>query len=437
MYDPMKAVVGRALVFTGVAIILAIPLWFAMQSLRDDRLYAAVELGEVDSVSLKPRPFQLESVRRAALQMLYVEPYEPATIEQFLRYALKFRPLYGPNWLDLAELMQREGKVDVSRASLTSAANLMPTQGEMQWRVAMLSAALGENAIALQALGRFTSSQPQNTLVAYSIANRLVDDGDDVIESLLPDEDSPLVLRKSVATRLLRSGLDTENLDLVKLVWSQSEEIRQDREWTRGLASRVFSVGDTPFLHEVWKSVIGEERSPGHIRNGGFEQDMVGHVFGWTTSEVEGAKISIDKDERFNGRLALRIEFDGSVNINFNHVRQVVPIAQSGVYEVKGYWKGNEVTTRTGIYVEVSADVDEERVVARTKSQFGSWDWGPFKVQVQVPEGTQHLQIRFRRRPTDRLDKLQSGSVWFDELTLVRVGDIPEAVSGGSAIPNR
>lgn len=426
-----RTVIGRIAIFVCVAVFLAVPLWITFQNLSDDRLYAAFEEGGVDPKGVSPTPLQLESVRRAALEMLYVEPYDPAAIEQYLRYALKYRPLYGPNWLDLAELTQREGNLEVSRLSLKNAASLMPTQGEMQWRVAMLSAALGENSIALQALGRFTTSQPQNTLVAYSIANRLADNDGFVIDSLLPDEKASNVLRKSVALRLFRSGLDQENIDLLKAIWDQSDEIRTDEEWSQALASRLLRAGELEFLQDVWTAVVGSSRAPAEIRNGGFENELANHVFGWTVTDVEGAKIEIDKDERFSGRQSLRITFDGTLNINFNHVYQVSPIEQSGRYQIKGYWKGEEVTTRTGVNLELITEVDDEESVAASKPKFGSWDWRPFAVTLLVPEGAEFVRLRIRRRPTDRLDKLQSGSVWFDDVVLERLPDAAHAELDG------
>ena len=412
--------IARTILFALVCLLLFAPIWVSQQRIVDDNLYYQIEDGILAPEDFELRPFRLQSIRRAALQMLYAEPYLPEKIESYLSYILKYLPLYGPNWLDLAELHQRQGDLDDSRQDLHRAAMLMPTQGEMQWRVAMLRATLGDSDEALKALGRFTQNQPENTLVAYNIARRLIDDKSYVVETLLPGQQSTRELRKSMALRLLRSGLEADNLELVRLVWDLSPAIRSDRDWSRGLAARLFGEGDKRFLDTVWESVFNVPRAFDELINGDFEADLLGHVYGWTSSAVEGARVDIDSGESFNGRRSLRIRFDGKTNLNFNHLYQVAPVTGAGTYTLQGYWRGAEVSTRSGVYVELTAHGDDGRVSSTSSKKFGDWDWESFSIELEVPETAKFLQIKIRRRETTMLDKLQSGVVWLDEFSLVR-----------------
>jgi hypothetical protein len=175
----------------------------------------------------------------------------------------------------------------------------------------------------------------------------------------------------------------------------------------------------------TWQQTLGD---PAGIANGGFEEPLtpLGAGFrpgwgtpGWRFQPVgEAYRMNRDAERRYAGRYSLEIAFAGTENLDLAQPSQVVRVRPGHRYRLRGQWSGNALTTRSGVFVEIYSIDGRTPARAQTAPRWGTWNWEPFEMEIQVPEDCLRLAVRVRRVRTSALDRLLGGVLWLDELVL-------------------
>jgi hypothetical protein len=173
----------------------------------------------------------------------------------------------------------------------------------------------------------------------------------------------------------------------------------------------------------VWEQALGE---PPGLVNGRFDEPLVplGPDFrpGWATpgwryqATGDGFRIGVEGPRADAPHRSLRIEFLGTANLDLAQPGQIMRVRPGTSYRLRGYWSGERITTRSGVFVELYSVGTRPVVRVQTQPRRGSWDREPFELEIRVPDDGLLVGVRVRRAATKALDRLLSGTLRLDTL---------------------
>ncbi len=335
---------------------------------------------------------------------------------RFLSASLRSQPLYAPTWLDRAELLMDQGKPRQAAAQVDLGRALWPHRPRLLWRAAMLQVELGQTDRAVAALVADWAADPGNGDRVLALLRRLRPDPEALVnaarQAWTHSQTKPLLYQRQVLG-VARALTDPA---LAAALWAAvSPDAHSDKLLLQPYLTLLLAAGDYKTASVVWQQAVGA--SPG-VYNGSFEQPLFDGGFGWRSYKGKGFAISRNQDRVYRGKYSLMIAFAGTRNVNFYHLRQTVVVQPGQRYRLAGFWSGYEVTTRSGVYVDIHTLASKQHADAHIEPQFGTWSWQPFGVTIAVPDGVHLLEIDVRRRATGSLDRLIGGKVWFDDISL-------------------
>ena len=155
------------------------------------------------------------------------------------------------------------------------------------------------------------------------------------------------------------------------------------------------------------------------VFNSGFESAFLGTLLDWSLRKSGAAQARRDSEVFFEGGWAFRITFDGTTNLSYDHVAQVV-VVRPGRHRLTARVRTQDITTDQGVKLRV---VDTKRRAAldvSTKAVRGTTDWATLETEFTVPRETRLLRISVSRRKSRKLDNKIAGTVWLDDVSLVR-----------------
>ena len=175
----------------------------------------------------------------------------------------------------------------------------------------------------------------------------------------------------------------------------------------------------------AWKQHLGERgagyRQETHLYNGDFEQEASGSIFDWRLSPTGAVRLSIDSSITRSGARSLRIELGGKENVAYCGVAQRTVLG-GGAYRIRAYVKAEGLSTDRGPTVRVF-DVDSPgRLDVRTEEVTGTQDWRALERTFTVGGGSRLIEVQLSREPSLKFDNKIRGTLWLDEVSLVRTG---------------
>jgi hypothetical protein len=158
----------------------------------------------------------------------------------------------------------------------------------------------------------------------------------------------------------------------------------------------------------------------GRLVNGNFEADPTGAPFDWQFSKNPGVTIEVIARPAGEGEgKALFIKF-GAGRVDFGGVSQLI-ILPPGSYEFRGKQKA-DLVSRMGLrwHIRCAGKSDEE--VGQSPVVNGTdMRWADFAFSLTVPATDCPAQyIRLASEARSASEQFISGSVWFDDLEIVR-----------------
>jgi len=159
--------------------------------------------------------------------------------------------------------------------------------------------------------------------------------------------------------------------------------------------------------------------SVGLLFNGGFEEAIPDSPFNWTLEAGAGATVDVAQrpDQREQRALFLKL---GPGRVNFE-VKQILVLAPAS-YKLGGKWKGAISGSRGVFWRVLCLNAKEATVLGESPMMIGeAADWTDFSLSFIVPASGCRAQV-LHLEPAARSpsEQLMSGSVWFDDLRLVR-----------------
>ena len=341
----------------------------------------------------------------------------------YYQRATSINPGSSLYWMNLADSYETVGSTSQAEQAFRKARQLYPISAEAAWRFGNFLLRQGRLPEAFQQIHDAVVSDPKLTPLAVSRCWQSTQNIDEILKSVLPDE--------------------------WNANWGATQFFVQAREpaaamavWNRITADRAsFSVADAfPLLdmlvetgHSedaqiVWKQALLAARIPAKtdpngslVWNGGFEQEPLDGGFDWRVRPIMGAKMGWDEQIAHSGRRSLRLDFDGSANVDFQNLSQYVPVQPATPYRFSAFFRTSDLTTDSGVRFEVR-DVSRPGNPTRfTPNLVGTQEWAEADAEFVTGKDTRVLQVVLRRLPSEKLANKIRGTAWVDDVGLVPV----------------
>ena len=344
----------------------------------------------------------------------------PLAISYYQR-ATSIDPGSASYWMDLAGAYETTGNISQAEQAFRKAREVYPISAEAAWRLGNFLLRQGRMPEAFQQLHDAVVTDPKFTALAVSRCWRSTRDIDQILKTVLPDEPDanwgaiqffvqareaePAMavwqripahhdsFPASQAFPLLDMLVETRQADDARIVWTQA------------LSAAGIQAGTIPNGALIW--------------NGGFEQELLNGGFDWRVGAIEGVEMGWDEQILHSGRRSLRVDFDGSANVDFQNIWQYLLVQPATHYRFTAFFRTQDLTTDSGMRFEIR-DVSHPGNPSRfTPNASGTLPWAEEAVEFTTGPDTKLLQVVLRRTRSERLGNKIRGTAWIDDVALV------------------
>jgi hypothetical protein len=322
------------------------------------------------------------------------------------REALGLNPLNYNYWYYLAEFLSTEGKGDKALYALNQATELAPGVVSLRWAAGILASRLGDKEALKGNLNAVIKFDPERRRKAFIVLWQSLRNGD----SILP------VIPETAFDDYLNFLMDTDRISDAQKVWEKLSDTDEISDYT--FLRYVSILNDKKMIRSAKKAWAGKFGDWQGIWNGDFEKGFTNSGFDWTFNEVQGFRIMLEKsNDRGN---SVKIEFDGSSNIDFYHFRQNLPAEENTKYKFSALMRSRDLPTKNGPFWEIYCTQTSE-LNAKSEEILGTTDWHPVSVIFETPRGCEMLRVVLRRYPSSRVYGNITGTVWIDDVSLQKL----------------
>jgi tetratricopeptide (TPR) repeat protein len=339
----------------------------------------------------------------------------------YLQQAIKRTPLQQDYWLHLATIFQNMGQKEDSERALEKALFVFPTGYRGRWIAGNLLLQQGAPEKALPHFSYILAHYPEESRSIYDLWEMVAKDPDFILEKLIP-KDYPSI------RRYLTYLYEERKKERAQKVWKWIESLgyQPSRKDTIRHIEFLITQGDLKEAFHLWRTKVAAEGIPlptdgNLINNPGFEiEASLGSGFDWTIDQTPGAEVSIDHSVAFEGKSSLKIQFNGSEDIDFHHVYQWISWKPHTDYQLKVNMKTEGVTTESGPRMEVSGI--DSALYGVSESLTGDNDWKELRIAFRTPAQSQGGLLRVRRQKTKNSDRVIPATIWIDQVRLFEGG---------------
>ncbi|MGB2627845.1 MAG: carbohydrate binding domain-containing protein, partial [Candidatus Acidiferrum sp.] len=191
------------------------------------------------------------------------------------------------------------------------------------------------------------------------------------------------------------------------------------------LVDALIDANRTIEATQIWKQALrrsGASEAPPDeqslVFNGGFEHDIVNGGYDWREETASGVTFNIDNLTAHSGSRSLRVQFDGTVNLDFHHLFQYIPVEPDSRYQFSAYLRTEAISTDRGICVAISDPRHSSKLQLQTSELFGSNPWTRVQEDFVTGHDTHFIKLALRRLPSWKFDNKLAGTVWIDDVGL-------------------
>lgn len=355
--------------------------------------------------------------------------------------------------LATAELVETDRDLASAEGHAQRAVNLSPYDYRFRLTLASIKEAEGDRAAAEESLESARALAPHYWTVHYRLGNLLLREGkraESIYElrtavsanrDLLPGT-LDLVWRATGGdTNAVRdvSGSDPRNkLALARFLIRMSRPLdaasifsgvaRSDRvaspSESSAFVDSLVGAGQIETAHDLWLDLVGSDRAPAVMWNGGFESDLARNFtqFEWGFARTDYARLAIDKESAHTGSRSLRIEFTGRDTTKLdNEIRQLVALRPGGRYRLECYVRTSGFESPEGPRLVVT-DGSSKWIASSEPVAQGTNDWRLLSVDFIAPDnpngGAVAVSVSIKRKPMFSYDEPTRGTLWFDDFSI-------------------
>jgi len=236
--------------------------------------------------------------------------------------ATRLSPYDAHYWSDLGAAYDWAGQTNDAVNAFRRALRLFPNSPEINWRFANFAFRAHRIPEALRALQVVLRGNSPSHRDVFRLATNATRDDRAVLEMLPP--------QTSAFFDYLNFEMETGNVLGAEQAWLRLLQLRLPFDLRQAFPylDALIQRREPERLAATWSALA--ERFPEQlgplvtksnlVANGNFERDLLNGGMDWRVVPVEGAVVGLDSDRAFEGGRALRIEFTGKRNLDYQHV---------------------------------------------------------------------------------------------------------------------
>jgi len=354
------------------------------------------------------------------LTHLYGTPKNLDASVAFYESAKRLSPYDAHFWSDLGSAYDWAGRTNDALSAFKRALRLFPNSPEINWRFANFAFRTHRIPEALAALRVVLVGNIPAHRDVFRLAVSATRDNRAILQMLPP--------QASVFFDYLNFEMEAGNVTTAEQVWLRLLQLKLPFDLRQAFPylDALIQRREPGRLVAAWSALA--ERFPAQIgplvnnfnlvANGGFEHDILDGGFDWRIVPVDGAVVSMDFQDAFEGARALRLEFNGKRNLDYGHVLQYVAVQPNTQYRFSGALQMKGISTDSGPRFQVFDAFDMGKLFVSTENTVGTSGWSSQHLEFKTKADTRLLIVRVARPPSQKLDNQISGTVWVDRVSL-------------------
>ena len=355
----------------------------------------------------------------------------PGDIHQavsYLQKATHVDPWSADLWMELADAYQASGDPVRAQGAYEKAQTNYPISAEVAWRYGSFLLYEGKFSDGYKEIQRAVSIDSSLTRSAIAECWQLNPNVTPILDEVLPAKSDYYL-----------TAIDfflSQNLPAPALaVWNRQRELGLPIKMpdTTPLIDALIDQARMVEAQQTWRQVLESAnwpRDPSNgeslVLNGGFEHGIANGGFDWRESAVSGARFDFDSAVAHSGLRSLRIQFDGTANLDFEHLYQYVLVESGTRYHFSAYVRTEGISTDRGVRFEILDPRHPSQVQFETPEVTGITPWTLVQADLVTGPDTHLLKIALRRIPSWKFDNKLSGTVWIDDVALTPIMELPE-----------
>lgn len=337
------------------------------------------------------------------------------------RRAVEASPRSDTYWMTLADAYEAVGRLDHADSAFQSALSAHPVSSDVAWRYGNFLLRQQKYPEAFAEIRRALVRDPALTFQAVSECSKISSDVAGTLASILPDQ-----------TAYYETALDDfvgqNQTDAALIAWNRLLSLKPALKMQQAvpLTDALLHQQQVDEAVTVWRQALAATAWPHEAQpnsslvfNGGFEHELLNGGFDWHEDPIPGAAYSPDTHIVHTGARSVRVTFDGSANLNFQHLWQFIPVEPGHTYQFVAYLRLEQISTDSGVRFLLFDPFHPGAPEIETPSLVGSQPWSPVEQDFLTGPQTHLLVIALRRVPSWKFDNKLSGSVWVDDVFLI------------------
>jgi hypothetical protein len=351
---------------------------------------------------------------------------------RYLQIATQVNPRSADLWMELADAYQTSGDPVDAQESYKKAQANYPISSEVAWRYGSFLLYEGRGTDGYTEIRRALSVDPSLAPSAISECWQSDPNVASILDKVLPAK-----------TEYYRSAIDfflSQNLpDPALTVWNRQRPLGLPITMpnTIPLVDALINKDRMVEARQTWQQALEAANWPQDsskdgslVFNGGFEHDIANGGYDWREETVSGARFDFDSLSANSGSRSLRIQFDGTVNLDFHNLFQYIPVESGTRYHFSARLRTEGISTDRGIGFEIFDPHHPSQVQQVTSEIVGTNPWTLVEADLVTGTDTHFLKIALKRIPSWKFDNKLSGTVWVDDVSLTPVKESPKNSSG-------
>ena len=347
---------------------------------------------------------------------------DPETARALLTEAYRLNPSRADPLLALGGLAVAEDDQARAEGLVAAASALAPVSARVQEDIAAYWASRGRLDLALTHWSRAIEAGSPRTRSIFETFRRLLSTPEGIAAFRGVAREPPPWWEPFFA----ETAQGKSELRLVRQLYEMRRGpgvVPLSAEERASYVARLLREEEFEAAYLAWvNSLLPAQRQQlGLLFNGGFELPFTGFGFDWHVVKHDRASVSRAPVEGAQGQ-ALRILFRFS-RTRFEHFYQPLYLAP-GAYRMTGRYRSDKLYSESGLRWVVNCRSPESGALGESTRILGSEEWTDFSFEVEIPETCRHQEVRLASADILRLDEAIDGTLWFDDLVVVRIDAI-------------
>jgi hypothetical protein len=334
------------------------------------------------------------------------------------RRAVELAPHNYKVRLLLASALESTGLRDAAESSLRDAVRLAPHFTDPHWQLGNLLMRERRIAESIPEFREATRSDPALLPLTFELLWHASGRDSALMGSLVEDRPADQLRLARFFLKQRRPAEATDIMDRLDVTQSLAPAE------AGGFVDELIGAGHLDLGRSIWLRLVGANPET-LIFNGGFELDQGRFAqFDWKIGGNNYANVTVDSTTSRTGTRSLRIDFKGKDTTRLdNEISQLIPLAPGGAYRLECFARTSGLVTPEGPRLVVSEHKSGKWLASSPPLASGNADWSLVHIGLLVPDSTGKsaaFTVSIKRKPAFSYDDPTSGTVWFDDFTIVR-----------------